>query len=304
MGQQTTPIQARTVLTGETPPGDTGVLWRDSSTNPPTLRQHDGTEWVAVASTPISQTDAAETFGESDVTLSHTNSVVSGETLTLTNNSQQVGLQRGSSTTTGGSFTGDTSVEFVPAQNLTGVGYNFVGSAETSNISVTNVDTGTTIASKSVTGDWNSISADMVAGTTYRMTVTVQNDSVDNVETPSVPIELNAATITRWDNPHYEIRFNGLPYSGSTRVEWTAPTDIYSWDAATFNRTVPGDSTAEVYLEASGDGGSTWREIAGPITRGADIPASAGENVRVRVELSRTPNSDPEVNAVYRRYQV
>jgi hypothetical protein len=94
------------------------------------------------------------------------------------------------------------------------------------------------------------------------------------------------------------------PLSGTTYVEWPEPADVYRWDAATFQRTEDGE-TVSVYIEESTDGGDTWTEIAGPISRGQDITADPASEVRFRVELSRSDTANsPSLDAIYRRWVV
>lgn len=90
----------------------------------------------------------------------------------------------------------------------------------------------------------------------------------------------------------------------SAFIEWPQPTDIYRWDAATF-QTSPDGETVEVFVEESTDGGSTWTEIQGPIGRGEQIEADPGSRVRFRVELSRNDTANnPTLDAIYRRWVV
>lgn len=93
-------------------------------------------------------------------------------------------------------------------------------------------------------------------------------------------------------------------YNLSGTVEWPQPEDVYRWDAATF-QTSPDGETVEVYVEESTDGGSTWTEIQGPISRGDQINADPGSRVRFRVELARSDTSNnPTLDAIYRRWVV
>jgi len=87
--------------------------------------------------------------------------------------------------------------------------------------------------------------------------------------------------------------------SATTIIEWPDPPDLYAWDRALFQRQ-PDGGTVDVYVEAND--GTGWTEIAGPITRGDDIPADPADNVRFRVEFSRPDTSNnPALEAIYRR---
>lgn len=59
MPLSSTPIQARTVLRQETAPGDTGLLWLDTTTEPATLKIYDSAagEWGSVAATTTDETE-------------------------------------------------------------------------------------------------------------------------------------------------------------------------------------------------------------------------------------------------------
>lgn len=101
-----------------------------------------------------------------------------------------------------------------------------------------------------------------------------------------------------------DLSTNGPATSSTIYVTWPQPTDIYRWDAATF-QTSPDGETVEVYVEESTDGGSTWTEIQGPIERGDQIGADPGSRVRFRVELSRNDTANnPTLDAIYRRWVV
>lgn len=145
---------------------------------------------------------------------------------------------------------------------------------------------------------------DWVAG---NVTLTDANHAIDNTESIG------------GDNVQ-ELRFTGSTFnSGASRsfyidtievghdtgatawVEWGIPTDIYAWDAASFQQTLDGESVSIYVEEAQGSPG--WTEVAGPIARGDSIPADPANNVRFRIELSRSNTANkPSVDAIYRRY--
>jgi hypothetical protein len=96
---------------------------------------------------------------------------------------------------------------------------------------------------------------------------------------------------------------NGGPASGTAYVEWPAPNDIYRWDSVLYLANTAGSGTVDVYVEA--DDGTGFSEVAGPVGRGSSIDVKPGNNVRFRVELSKTATSDvAELDAIYRRYVV
>ncbi|MFB6255258.1 MAG: hypothetical protein ABEH58_00785 [Haloplanus sp.] len=92
--------------------------------------------------------------------------------------------------------------------------------------------------------------------------------------------------------------------SGTAYTEWPYPDDVYAWDTATFTRTLDTE-TVDIYIEESSDGGSTWTEIAGPISRGDSIPADPANEVRFRVEISRSDTANnPTLDSISRRWKL
>jgi hypothetical protein len=89
---------------------------------------------------------------------------------------------------------------------------------------------------------------------------------------------------------------------GTARVQWPMPPDIYSWDVGVYQAARDGE-TVNVYVEENQSGG--WTEVAGPISRGDLIPADPSNNIRYRIELSRTDTANsPTLDAIYRRYKL
>lgn len=95
-------------------------------------------------------------------------------------------------------------------------------------------------------------------------------------------------------------RRDGPALDGSAIVSWPAPADLVGWDIVPFQATPDGE-TLEVYIEDQ-----NGNELAGPLDDPGDISdISRSTNVRVRVELSRASTSNnPRLEAVYRRYKV
>jgi hypothetical protein len=90
--------------------------------------------------------------------------------------------------------------------------------------------------------------------------------------------------------------------SATATVEWPHPIDLYGWDTALYQKTDDGE-TIEIYIEENQADG--WTEVAGPISRGDAIPADRANNVRYRIELSRsTTDANPTLDAIYRRYKL
>jgi hypothetical protein len=77
----------------------------------------------------------------------------------------------------------------------------------------------------------------------------------------------------------------GLP-KGTVTLGWSQPSSVSRWETATFG-TDPDGGYVEVYVETSGDGGSTWTDWQGrPVGSGTDLSSiPSSDRVRFRVEL-------------------
>lgn len=225
-----------------------------------------------VSEKPIADKDSAETFEESDVTLSLSNATV------LENESVKM--------FDGGTWSDSWFVGGTPdSKNFT----------------------------RTLSGDY-SVTFSGFSGTNFLITlnwIEVEGDRVSQGEAVDLSQYADPVNITiSVRSERYETVSWSLSYSTSNMgtvsayVEWPQPTDIFRWDAATFNATTEGE-TVDVYIEESTDGGSTWTEIAGPISRGQPINAEPDSEVRLRADLQRDDSSNnPRLNSVYRRWVV
>ena len=267
---------------------------------------------------PIASKDRAETFEESDVT-------VSGGLASVDNGA--VSISPTSLSTTYNQQDRDVSgkygVRFVPDVDAAGVFVSNFSAQYIESPSLYLYDDDNTLLDETTPTEYEefnwegTLSADLTAGTPYKV---VGDDSGDvhysrysTSPTPEVSGSgititdgldggLDAFTSSKWPS------ILGLqlvdPVSGSATVEWPQPLDIYRWDAATFQSSTDGE-TVEVYVEESTDGGDSWTEIQGPIGRGDQINADPGSRVRFRVELARSDTSNnPTLDAIYRRWVV
>jgi len=177
---------------------------------------------------------------------------------------------------------------------------------------------GSLIASKSISGSGTySITADtpLEPGARYRVLV----DADGGVYTHAAGSNNTASAsssdvdiVSGWLDYTVDSRVICLNYvtalyestSGTAYIERPYPPGVHSWDAATFQATPDGE-TVEVFVEESTDGGTTWDEIQGPISRGDQIDAPPSAAVRFRVELSREDTSNnPTLDRIYLRYEV
>lgn len=95
-------------------------------------------------------------------------------------------------------------------------------------------------------------------------------------------------------------KMRASPSKSVATIEWPMPQDIMGWDIVPFQAT--NKSAVNVYVEEYKNG--EWSEIAGPVSRGYSINADPSNNVRFRVELSISDGVEPSLDAIYRRIKV
>jgi len=258
--------------------------------------------------------DEAETFAESDVTLTTGSGIeVASEGIELRDGA---GSQIDNSGLTQSDFTRNGEMGFVVTPNVRLSGFTITTSTSNSTLSTAYLrkdSDGTLLASTSVSpGDTVTLSAELAPGTKYW--VTVDNDgngfqpgkdgigpaqSTQDFDSPKSVFE--GATESYSYRSISNIRAEVAVLSDSATVEWPIPDDLKGWDIAPLN-TVENGGTVEVYTVNA----NTGSEIAGPLDDPGDISAAArSTNVALRVDLSRPSKSEnPQVEALYRRYKV
>lgn len=267
--------------------------------------------------------DAAETFGESDVTLGHTNTQMASEAVSLQNETTGSAASRDADNNSL-SRQWKGGLEISPNEDLDGV--DAVISSLTAGFTTAYLQEPTSggtvydqvdISGKS-SGESVRLTHDLQAGSNYWVVMDaggstyMDHGKFDN--SPSFPYTSTMVDIEYGVYDTSDSGTNAVDYediipvkytdktTGTATVEWPYPPDVYDWDVAKFQATKDGE-TADVYVEEYD--GSSWTEIAGPISRGDDLPADPGRNVRYRVELSRASTSNnPTLDAIYRRYTV
>jgi hypothetical protein len=256
--------------------------------------------------------DEAETFAESDVTLTHTKTTVAGEGVELSDSSGSSFTKSNLGTSSGG---GDPDVGVIinPNRDVSAVTFTMATSGNISGGTVYVEDTsGNVLASQSSvgSGDSGNISVALSGGTDYRLYYNDGDDDHGGVDTgPSYPYTTTdvdivdgyhtGGRIDRW----YSFKEVGVEYiatTGTVTVEWPAPDDLAGWDIVPF-QTAPDGETVEVYAEDQ-----NGNKLAGPLEDPGDISSvSRSTNVRIRVDLSRSDTANnPRLEAVYRRYKV
>ena len=258
--------------------------------------------------------DAAETFTEGDVTVSTSGTRVDNGAIKLT-------TQPGESVTTGydgTSANADTGmgVEISPAHQLEGLTVTAFNQDISGGATVYLAESdGTVLDSGSIsTGATVELSGTLLDTQTYHVyiedgTSTAPYGDVNfPVSCPDFDVtaevsqsgsvgDFNRGGIDQiWNFAEIEAIVSAQ--SGSATVEFD-DVPVESWDSASVQAAANGGSVA-VYIEEENGG---WSEVAGPISRGDAIPASASNDVRFRVELSIPSPGDtaPEVFGLYRR---
>ena len=296
---------------------DAGVASLESSD----VRDRRVTNQAAQSATsiPFTKTVRAETFEEPDLTLTHQDSEVASESVQI-----KAGPVNGSTADPPdpnniGSSTAPTGLVIKPNRTLSGVEtqVNANVSGVTTLRLVSDSD-GSLIASKSISGSGTySITADtpLEPGARYRVLVDADGASYTHIrgtENTASASSSDVDIVSGWNPYGVTSRTTSLNYvtalygvsSGTAYIERPYPPGVHSWDAATFQATPDGE-TVEVFVEESTDGGTTWDEIQGPISRGDQIDAPPSAAVRFRVELSREDASNnPTLDSIYLRYEV
>lgn len=257
--------------------------------------------------------DKAETFVESDVSLSLPNLEVAAEsiqfvtsdTLDVTNNIAE------------GGFDDRRGVRIDPSADLDEVTFVTGPVTEFHTMAyITRRSDSTVVATQATNGNPGETvtltGLSLSKSETYDVMLDAEGASWDRdvYQPASLPIEGSTGDVidgTKGNGNVYgidSITLSATPTSASATIEWPYPADVFGWDTATFQLKRDGESV-DVFLEESTDGGGSWTEVAGPIARGDDIPVSSSDKVRFRVDFSRTNTANnPTVDALYRRYTV
>lgn len=269
---------------------------------------------IGAAAPAVAGKDKAQTFAESDVTVSTTdNSRVDAESVKLPVPMETATID-GFSTYNG--LEGGCGVVFRAKDLVTEITGTVSGSSSPTYTSAYIETTGGSLVAEKTgldlsTNDTVTFSGlSLSAGTDYRL-VADSGGSTDVDYDGNVPSAGDLANVKDgyYDDPPAstgpavwsDIEFQNTA-DGSAYVEWPMAKDVYAWDVAQYLETEDG-GTVDVYVEEDQSGG--WTEIAGPIARGERIQADANNNVRYRVELAReTADANPTLDAIYRRYKL
>ena len=313
------------VYAQDTRPSDTrdGIIWIDTSQTPRQTKVYDQSTggWENIAPDEILVTDYAESFAESNLTVSHFNTRVNNEQIELEPASSTGTLQPNDSTHSNG-YDHKKGAWFRPkTDGWEGVRINSVMGTDSEWTTLYLLDAaGNVLAEKSVspynTPHEITAKTPLEAGVDYAVAVDAGTSNwwsnfrdVSGNET--YPYENTDFTIFAgysnggqssdwlWELMDLEL-YNG-PYNGEATVQWDYP-DVFGWDKLTY-QALRENETVDVYVEEYD--GSSWVEAAGPMSRGDEIPTTADRNMRFRVEFFRESTANaPILESIARRYQI
>lgn len=271
--------------------------------------------------------DAAQSFAESGLTITQTNTwVVSGSVILPTVNESTA--TRGADDSTVADVFDKRGVRFTPSADTDSIEVTLsanVGGGSQGDTYLEETD-GTVIDSVGGNnpGSTYTLNGALTAGTTYQIRVGNNAGSVTHGydSTPSFPYtstnvdidsgvdQNSSSTSSRAYNVASVTIPQNKPTSGNVILEWDSPVDIYEWDVATFTSTPDGE-TVDVFVARSDDGGSTWNRANGgaPISRNYsladDSAISASDEIRIEAEISRANTSNsPALDSVYRSWSL
>lgn len=271
---------------------------------------------------PIAKKQAAETFGESFVTVRSTGIIKSNDSLVLAENKTTDGGTDNDSISWGA----DRGIEFDLKNPCHAIKFTISGNCNNySTAHLVDLDNNSEIANKDVsnTGTGTEIEFSVSLDTTTRYAITLYNGGNDFTQgldnSASMPYQNGAAEIVQGitgttvsgssvstgSNRYCIGEVTPVVKEASPAVEFDSPTEIMAWDVATFQKSEDGE-TVTVDVEESTDGGSTWTTIATDIARGQSISnASPDGQVRLVANIQRSNRSNnPRADAIARRWVI
>lgn len=267
--------------------------------------------------------DAARSFTESELTLTHTDTRQSAGFISLDNGSS---VSRDPDDSTVSDKWDLRGVRFVLSMDVSEItatistdysGYN----GGTAYLEQTD---GTTIASTDNTisgGDTVTFNANLSAGIEYQIRVgqtsgrnthAYDSNPAFPYESPGVDIVSGADTNSNSHGDAWNVASLSVPgntkSSGTVIMEWSHPADIYEWDVATFTRTLDSE-TVDVFVSYDDGSGWTRTNSGNPISRNYDLSGdaniSASDSVRIEAELSRASTSNnPTLDSAIRSWKL
>jgi hypothetical protein len=331
MGLDSTPVQARTVVTQDSEPENKDLLWIDTSGTDPVLKQYRASQsaWGKVVRRGFPNPyDAAETFEESEVTVRSLNNTLSVGSGSLSLPDGNLVSRGADNSSTGGNLSGSRGYVINPNTDLSEIEVE-IGSNSGFLDEVFIVDTSSNILANDTSGinggESATLTVSLNSGTDYIVGFFTQGNTRTIGENTSVsypingsPLDIKSGTFDKHPDASSDgtgsfasgIEKIGAPAQtdATAAVEWPEPNDIVSWDAATYQRATDGE-TADVYI-AYNDG-SGWSRANGgnPIPRDYDLSddadIAASDRTRIEVELSRADTANnPKLKSAYRSWRI
>lgn len=263
---------------------------------------------------PVASKDVAQTFAESDVTLSHTDTAVVGESVELTASTASTGT-----TSSSGSYV--TTVQYDVDVTSDSVYFDAVtvDHASSSDFTIEVRDSSDTVlaSTSGSTGGAGTTTFTLDVSDYSRLlsseTATIYiNEPGGNMPTAdSEPGDTSLFSYVGGTGPvqHVDssphLSATREPMSGSVTVEWPDPPDIYAWDTALYRATEDGE-TDPISVDVQRYDGSEWVTALSDINNPASIvELPADQNIRYKVYLSRSSvSNNPTLDAIYRRFKL
>jgi len=205
----------------------------------------------------------------------------------------------------------DTLTAYASSETLS-VSHAYIYDSAGSLVADESFDSPTT---NSGSGNWEFSNVGLQAGETYNLVVDSDGseyyrgyiDSTSSTSGDDIDIiggaSGNSSTDSQMSNIG-SVETRREPTEATATIEWPHPADIYRWDSVLFQRAEDGE-TVSVDVQESADGGSTWDTIATDVNRGQEITADPANEVRFKMNLSRSDTANnPTLDAAYRRYVV
>lgn len=261
---------------------------------------------------PAALKDVTRTFAESNVSVTHTDTAVSGESVRLLGGYADIPNSDGSFNTTGW-----RGVNFVPNVDISTVRAEFMADSNNANEARVVRDSDGTVMGSITGGPWSPnteielTGLGLSAGTEYRLQArnTAGWDYGNRGGGYTYPFKSAALDVVDSGSSPRAWTWVGGPEasSGNVIIEFgtpgTPPADVVGWDVAYFSATPDGE-TVKIYVEEA-QGSPGWTEVAGPLKRGDAIPADPENDVRFRVEISRASTANnPTLDSILRRYKL
>ena len=259
--------------------------------------------------------DAAQTFAESDVTLTLNECEVQ-------NGSIQLGTRPGTSKSWSEgdntySATGMFGMRMTPNVKIARLDIQQFPSSDATEARIDRVSDSTTVASKTISAGADvSFNVELQAGTKYEILLGgggTRVPSTSDIHPSSyASFDIHGTEDNEYPYHHQIGAMAAYQYNKSDTavIQWSQPENIYEWDMATFTQTLDGE-TVDVFVAYSDDGGSTWNRTNGgnPISRNyalsEDSNISPSDEVRIEVELSRANTANnPTLDSAYRSWRL